>query len=114
MVAAARPSLGQALRTATATLDNDTLVLTVGADFTAFASTHGEEYEALASQAAGRKLKVRIAAGAAAPSAVTPSGRSPAELSRQRMRQEAEKEPAVQEALDLFSGKVVDVREAKG
>jgi len=27
--------------------------------------------------------------------------------------EEAEKEPAVQEALDLFDGRVVDVREAK-
>jgi DNA polymerase-3 subunit gamma/tau len=114
MGASARTSLGQALKTATATLENDTLLLSVGADFTAFASTHGEEYEALASQAAGRKLKVRIAAGASAPSAVAASGPSPTELSRQRMRQEAEKEPAVQEALDLFSGTVVDVREAKG
>ncbi len=114
MGASGRTSLGQALKTATATLENDTLVLSVGADFTAFAQTHGEEYEALASQAAGRKLKVRIAAGRSAPSAVAGSGLSPTELSRQRLRQVAETEPAVQEALDLFSGKVVDVREAKG
>ena len=114
MGASARPSLAQALKAATATLESDTLTLSVGSDFGAFASTHVEEYEALASQAAGRKLKVRIVAGAPAPSAVATSGPSPAELSRQRMRQEAEKEPAVQEALDLFSGKLVDVREAKG
>jgi hypothetical protein len=38
---------------------------------------------------------------------------SPEELKRQRLRQEAEREPAVQEALDLFEGKVLDVREAK-
>jgi hypothetical protein len=29
------------------------------------------------------------------------------------MREEAEREPAVQEALDLFDGRVVDVRKAK-
>ncbi len=114
MGALARPSLAQALKTATAALANDTLSLSVGPDFAAFAATHDQEYEALASQAAGRKLKVKIAAGTPAPSSVAASGPSPAELSRQRMRQEAEKEPAVQEALDLFSGKVVDVREAKG
>jgi len=32
---------------------------------------------------------------------------------KQRLREEAEKEQAVQEALDLFDGRVVDVREAK-
>ena len=30
-----------------------------------------------------------------------------------QLREEAEKEKAVQEALDLFDGRVVDVREAK-
>ena len=32
---------------------------------------------------------------------------------RARVEEEAEREPAVQEALDLFDGRVVDVREAK-
>ena len=32
-------------------------------------------------------------------------------MKRQKLREEAEKEPAVQEALDLFDGRVVDVRE---
>jgi hypothetical protein len=38
---------------------------------------------------------------------------SPADLKKERLRQEAEREPAVQEALDLFDGKLLDVREAK-
>ena len=37
----------------------------------------------------------------------------PKDLRRQRLREEAENEPAVREALDLFEGRVVDVREAK-
>ena len=37
----------------------------------------------------------------------------PEEIRRQRLREEAEKEPAVREALDLFDGRVVDVWEAK-
>ena len=50
--------------------------------------------------------------GGAAP-AGEPAAREPAEDRRQSLRQEAEKEKAVQEALDLFDGRVVDVREAK-
>ena len=38
---------------------------------------------------------------------------SPEVARKQQLREEAEKEPAVQEALDLFDGRVVDVREAK-
>jgi hypothetical protein len=34
-------------------------------------------------------------------------------VKKERLRQEAAREPAVQEALDLFDGKVLDVREAK-
>jgi hypothetical protein len=49
------------------------------------------------------------APAAAAPAAAPP----PDEAKKQRLLQEAEREPAVQEALDLFDGKVVDVREAK-
>jgi DNA polymerase III subunit gamma/tau len=114
MSQAARPSLGQALRSAGASFDVDVLVLEVSPDFAAFAATHIEEYEALANQAAGRKTRVRVAAGKGATPAAALAGPTPAELSRQRMREEAQKEPAVQEALDLFSGTVVEVREAKG
>lgn len=113
MIQVARTSLGAALRSASAAFEGDVLVLSVAPDFAAFASTHGEEYDALATQAAGRRTKVRIATGAAA-AAQAQAAPSPAEESRQKMRKEAEQEPAVQEALDLFSGKVVDVREAKG
>jgi DNA polymerase-3 subunit gamma/tau len=114
MIQAARPSLSQALRSASAAFDGDVLVLSVAPDFAAFASTHGEEYEALASQAAGRKLKVRVAKGAAPAASAAAAAPSEAEESRQKMRKDAEQEPAVQEALDLFGGTVVDVREAKG
>jgi DNA polymerase III subunit gamma/tau len=109
---AARPSLVQPLRGAQARLEGDTLVLEVAADWSAFASMHADEYRDLARQASTRPLKVQIGAGALPPPepAAAPS---PDELKRQRLRQEAEREPAVQEALDLFEGKVVDVREAK-
>jgi DNA polymerase-3 subunit gamma/tau len=108
----ARPSLVQPLRGAQARLDGDTLVLEVAADFAAFASMHADEYRDLARQAAKRPLKVQIGQGALpVPEPAAPP--SPEEVKRQRLRQEAEREPAVQEALDLFEGKVVDVREAK-
>jgi DNA polymerase III subunit gamma/tau len=108
----ARPSLVQPLRGAQARLDGDTLVLEVAADFAAFASMHLDEYRDLARQASKRPLKVQIGQSALPPAeaAAPPSAE---EIKRQRLRQEAEREPAVQEALDLFEGKVVDVREAK-
>ncbi|HXB53356.1 MAG TPA: DNA polymerase III subunit gamma/tau [Vicinamibacteria bacterium] len=106
----ARPSLATALRGAQARLEGDSLALEVAPDFAALAGTHVDEYRELAAKAAGRALKVRVGAGAAIPA---PPASSPAELARQRLRQEAEREPAVQEALDLFDGRVVDVREAK-
>jgi DNA polymerase-3 subunit gamma/tau len=108
----ARPSLVQPLRGAQARLDGDVLVLEVTADFGAFASMHADEYRDLARQAAKRSLKVQIGQGASAAEEPAPPP-SPEELKRQRLRQEAEREPAVQEALDLFEGKVLDVREAK-
>ena len=113
MVAAAqtRPSLAQPLRGASASLEGDALYLTVAPDFAAFAEMHADEYQELASKAVGRKLKVRVSAGAAAaPPASEPS---PSEQKRDRLMREASSEPAVQEALDLFNGKVVDVRESK-
>ena len=45
--------------------------------------------------------------------ASAPKEPSPSEQKRERLMKEAAREPAVQEALDLFNGKVVDVREAK-
>jgi DNA polymerase-3 subunit gamma/tau len=106
----ARPSLATALRVAQARLEGDSLTLEVPPDFAAFAGTHVAEYRELAEKAAGHALKLRVGAGAAVP---VPPPSSPAEVARQRLRQEAEREPAVQEALDLFDGRVVDVREAK-
>jgi DNA polymerase-3 subunit gamma/tau len=108
----ARPSLAQPLRGARPRLDGPALVLQVPPDFAGFASLHAEEYRDLATKAAGRPLVVTIETGVAAgEEAVAES--SPDEVRRQRLRQEAEREPAVQEALDLFDGRVVDVREAK-
>jgi DNA polymerase III subunit gamma/tau len=108
----ARPSLVQPLRGAQARLDGDTLVLEVTPDFAAFASMHADEYREIARQASKRPLKVQIGQSAAPPPAPA-APPSAEEVKRQRLRQEAEREPAVQEALDLFEGKVVDVREAK-
>jgi DNA polymerase III subunit gamma/tau len=111
MAAAAqsRPSLAQALRGATARLEGSDLLLQIAPDFAGFASMHVDELRDLAVKAAGRPLKLRIEAGAAAEAQAA----APVELKRQRLMREAEREPAVQEALDLFDGKVVDVREAK-
>jgi DNA polymerase III subunit gamma/tau len=105
-LAQTRPSLREPLRAANGRLEGDTLALEVGADFRAFAELHLDEYGKLAGQAAGRPVKVRLAG------ASEPAPPSAAEERRQKLIGEASKEPAVQEALDLFNGKVVDVREA--
>jgi hypothetical protein len=107
-----RPSLGQPLRSATARLEGKTLTLAVSPDFVAMATMHVGEYRDLAKKAAGHTLVVEIEAGATAPPEPETEP-SQEEVRRQRLREEAEKEPAVQEALDLFDGRVVDVREAK-
>jgi DNA polymerase-3 subunit gamma/tau len=107
-----RPSLGQSLRGATARFEGDVLVLEVAAAFAPFAAMHGDEYQQLARQAAGRAVKVRVATGAG-DETPAPAPPSPREQARERMMKEAGREPAVQEALDLFGGRVVDVREAK-
>jgi DNA polymerase-3 subunit gamma/tau len=105
-----RPSLAAPLRAAVARQDGGTLVLELPPDFLTFAREHAEDYRALAKQAAGHALALRIDAGAAAASAALEQP-SPETTKRQKLREEAEKEPAVQEALDLFDGRVVDVRE---
>jgi hypothetical protein len=90
-------------------------VIEVPPDFVAFGTMHADEYRDLARKASGRGLQVRISAGGAVrpdePAASVSS--PPEEERRQKLREEAEREPAVQEALDLFDGRVVDVREAK-
>jgi hypothetical protein len=107
-----RPSLGAPLRSATARLDGQTLVIDLPPDFLAFGRAHADEYRDLAKRAAGKNLHVEISAGAAPPPDPPPAP-STEEARRQQLREEAEREPAVQEALDLFDGRVVDVREAK-
>ncbi len=107
-----RPSLAAPLRSAVARLEGDTLAIEVPEDFLAFATMHADELRDIARRASGKSLHLKIAAGGVAPAA-EPAGPEPAEDRRQTLRQEAEKEKAVQEALDLFDGRVVDVREAK-
>jgi DNA polymerase III subunit gamma/tau len=106
-----RPSLAQPLRAATARLEGDVLVLEVAPDFVAFASMHVDEYRDLVKSAASRTLKVQIGSGAVVEEA--PVALSPEAVKKERLRQEAAREPAVQEALDLFDGKLLDVRETK-
>ena len=98
---------------AQARLEGKTLTLTVSPAFVTMASMHADEYRDLAKKAAGHPMTVEFEAGAAAEEAETETPPSDEEIRRQRLREEAEKEPAVQEALDLFDGRVVDVREAK-
>jgi DNA polymerase III gamma/tau subunit len=111
-----RPSLSQPLRAARARQEGETLVLEFTPDFSVFADLHADEYRELARKASGRPLKVKIASGAAeSPAAVAGEPEAPSpERKRQRLIEEASREPAVQEALDLFGGRVVDVRETKG
>jgi DNA polymerase III subunit gamma/tau len=106
-----RPSLAAPLRVATARRDGPTLVIEVPADFVAFGAMHEDEYRDLAKKAAGRSLTIRISAGAS-PAVEEPAAPLGADR-RQALREEAVKEKAVQEALDLFDGRVVDVREAE-
>jgi DNA polymerase III gamma/tau subunit len=111
-LAQTRPSIAQPLRTATARDDQGVLVIEVGADFGAMAILNQDEYRQLAQKASGRPTKVRIETlrAAAAPGAPDPAD---AAQKRQRALDEASREPAVQEALDLFNGKVVDVRKER-
>jgi hypothetical protein len=112
MIAAAakRPSLLQALRSAQAELEDDVLKLTVPGEFAIMAEMHVDEYRQFASQAAGRPLKVKITAGGSVSS--EPEQPTPAEVQRQDLMQRASSEPVVQEALELFGGRLVDVRES--
>ena len=114
--AQARPSLAQPLRSAKAREEGDVLVLEFAPDFSVFADLHGDEYRELARKASGRPMKVKFATAPAVVATVGPASGEAAtpERSRQRLIEEASREPAVQEALDLFGGRVVDVRETKG
>jgi DNA polymerase-3 subunit gamma/tau len=108
-----RPSLAAPLRGAATRIEGQVLVIQVPPDFLAFGTMHADEYRDLAKKASGRPLQVRIETGEMAPAEEPEAGPSPEETRRQKLREEAEREPAVQEALDLFDGRVVDVREAK-
>ena len=79
-------------------------------DFAALAAMHVDEYRELARAASGRPLKVRIGAAAApeAGRALDRRGRAGSALA-----DDAVARPAVQEALDLFNGKVLEVRATK-
>jgi hypothetical protein len=113
-----RPSLATPLRAARAREEGDVLVLEFAPDFFRLADEHADEYRELARKASGRPLKVKIVSAAAAPASAATAGAetetSSPERKRQRLLEEAAREPAVQEALDLFGGRVVDVRETKG
>jgi DNA polymerase III subunit gamma/tau len=107
-LAAARPSLVQSLRGAEAVLDEKTLTLRVRPDFAAFADMHADEYRELAQRALGRKVQVRVVAGE--------HGKETEEASAEETRRAAraaaaQQEPAVRDALDIFGGRIVDVRE---
>jgi DNA polymerase-3 subunit gamma/tau len=109
LAAQARPSLAQPLRGALVREEGESVVLEVQPDFFRFAETHLDEYLDLVRKVSGRSRKVHIVSAAAA----APATPAPEEDERRRKRDEAVEEPAVQEALDLFGGRVVDVREAK-
>jgi DNA polymerase-3 subunit gamma/tau len=106
----ARPSLAQPLRGAETRLERGVLHLTVAADFAHFAGEHLDEYSQLATQAAGRPVKVQVAGGASPAREEAPSQ---PELARERLLKEANREPAVQEVLEIFGGRIVDVRESR-
>jgi hypothetical protein len=73
---------------------------------------HADEYRELATKAAGRATPVKVVTGAAVEPADAPAPTAE-DVKRQRLMREAQREPAVQEALDLFGARLVDVREAK-
>jgi hypothetical protein len=110
LAAQARPSLAQPLRGAQVREEGDAIVLEVQPDFFRFAETHLDEYLELVRKVSGRHRKVHIVSAEAAGA---PPDAKPAEDERRKAREEAVGEPAVQEALDLFGGRVVDVRDAK-
>lgn len=107
-----RPSLLQPLRDARSRQEGDTLVLEVTPAFAAMAELHLDEYRELAAKAAGRPVKLRLVTlEAVAEASAAPAAR-PAENRRERLIEAAAQEPAVQEALDIFKGRIVDVRES--
>jgi DNA polymerase-3 subunit gamma/tau len=100
-----RPSLLQPLRAARANIEGSTLTLAVPEDFLAFAETHIEEYQDLARRAGRRSLTLKIEVARRETSQETAE-----ETERLRLVKRAQSDPAVQQALDLFGGRIVDVR----
>ncbi len=109
---AARPSLAAPLRSASGRVEGQTLVVEVAPDFLNYARLHADEYRDLVRKVAGKPLSLRIDPGGPPASEAPSAGAGEAETKR-KLREEAEREPAVQEALDLFDGRLVEVREAK-
>jgi DNA polymerase III subunit gamma/tau len=110
MASQSRPSLGQALRGARGRMESEgALLIEVAADFGTFAEMHLDEYRELARKAAGRPIQVRIVGGMG-PVTAAAAVEAIVEGERQQAMERASREPAVQEVLDLFNGKVVDVR----
>jgi DNA polymerase III subunit gamma/tau len=111
----ARPSLAQPLRSAQVLEEGDTVVLKVTADFLPLARMHADEYRDLAKKASGRVRPLRVEeGGGVAPPAGTPEATAvAAETDKKRLHEEAARQPAVKEMLDLFGGRIVDVRESK-
>jgi hypothetical protein len=106
-----RPSLREPLRGASARHDGEALVLELEKDYRALAELHVDEYRELLPKAAGRPLKLRLEARAGAAPVEAAAPRAAAE-DKQRLLDTAKREKAVQEVLEMFNGKVVDVREA--
>jgi DNA polymerase III subunit gamma/tau len=110
----ARPSLAQPLRSAQVLEEGDAVVLKVTADFLPLARMHADEYRDLARKASGRARALRVEEGSVAAPAGTPEATvAPSETDKQRLHEEAARQPAVKEMLDLFGGRIVDVRESK-
>jgi DNA polymerase-3 subunit gamma/tau len=107
LAAQARPSLAQPLRGAVVREEGDSVVLEVQPDFFRFAETHLDEYLDLVRKVSGRSRKVHIVSAEAPPA---PAAARAEEDERRRQRDEAVGEPAVKEMLDLFGGRVVDVK----
>ena len=112
-LAATRPSLAQPLRGAEACLDGPTLVLSVPPDFVAMVEMHADEYRELARRALGRSMQVRVMARTDGSGVEQTAASSQEEARRAARKAEAAQEPTVREVLDLFGGRVVDVRESE-
>ncbi len=107
-----RPSLLQPLRAGLLSLEGGTLRLEVPPDFEAFARLHADDYAGLARQALGRAVKVEVVAAGTVGAAASQAP-SPEQQRRESLAQQASQDPVVREALDLFNGKVVGVREVE-